>query len=196
MKHEKRLYPYFEGSKYISGFGWVPLEDVYGGTGGEKTKIRKAHRGAGGVRIAILAEGNGMTIVPFVMNSWSMDCYKFAGGKVEPGESLKEAAIRETLEETGIVLTEKDLTQLGEEMTDVKGYPLHFFVAHTDIVLYSKQIKREGDEGEIVAQFPYDVLRDKNFLNSPPSRDNPPLFWDHRKLAQLLDKYVEALVQQ
>ncbi|MDQ0975462.1 8-oxo-dGTP diphosphatase [Neobacillus niacini] len=37
---------------------------------------------------------------------------EFPGGKMEPGESLKEAAIREVYEETGATL--EDLTQIAE----------------------------------------------------------------------------------
>ncbi len=53
--------------------------------------------------------------------------FAFAGGKVEPGESLEEAARRELLEETGMVaggiVLLRDLVVEG-------GFHLHVFFAH------------------------------------------------------------------
>lgn len=54
--------------------------------------------------------------------------FAFAGGKVEPGESLEDAARRELLEETGIAAGEVTLLR---ELTVEGGFHLHVFFAHS-----------------------------------------------------------------
>lgn len=48
----------------------------------------------------------------WLLTNHSVRGLEFPGGKVEPGESLKEAAIREVYEETGATL--EDLSQIAE----------------------------------------------------------------------------------
>jgi 8-oxo-dGTP diphosphatase len=48
----------------------------------------------------------------WLLTKHSVRGLEFPGGKVEPGESLKEAAIREVYEETGATL--EDLSQIAE----------------------------------------------------------------------------------
>lgn len=47
-------------------------------------------------------------------------------GKMEEGETPLQAAVRETFEETGIVVNPKDLSEIGE-FPYVKGKRLHLF---------------------------------------------------------------------
>lgn len=145
----------------------------------------------GGVRVAVLGETpSGAYVLPLVMSSWAADYVKFPGGKIELGESPVDAAIRETEEETGVVLEKDELISLGDEVRDVNGHVIHFFVA----VIYAEHfvytLKRIGDDGEIVVLTMYDRFLDVDFLRGPASRENPPLFFDHRKLAEILKEYL------
>ena len=203
MKHEKIPYPFFPGSKYVEkAGGWIPLDELYGSGADTATKEKSPRRrrlgrerpenSRGAVRVAVLGRmTDGTIVIPLVMSGWAADCLKFPGGQIEPGEILIEAGIRETAEETGVLLTEEELIPLGEKMLDVKGYPMAFFVATIDASRFEGSLKKEGDEGEIVALTPYERLGDEDFLHGPMSRENPPLFFDHRKLAVLLKEYIE-----
>ena len=68
----------------------------------------------------------------------------FPGGKNEPGENLKETAIRETFEEIGI--SKDDITVLGE-LTEVFVPPSNFlispFIAYLDAAPQFKADKKE-----------------------------------------------------
>lgn len=61
---------------------------------------------------------------PPMMGQWSIP-----GGRVEPGETLEDAAIREVKEETGVNIALGDLVLVFD--TDMEGfsYKLHDFVA-------------------------------------------------------------------
>ncbi len=51
--------------------------------------------------------------------------FMLPGGKLEPGESAAEAAVREVAEELGVRLQVEDLTLLGEFEADAANEPGH-----------------------------------------------------------------------
>lgn len=56
--------------------------------------------------------------------------WQFPGGKVEPNELIKSAAVRELKEELGISITEKSLNPIGFEdyFLDNKHYVIFYFL--------------------------------------------------------------------
>jgi 8-oxo-dGTP diphosphatase len=72
-----------------------------------------------------------------VVRSAANDAFYVPGGKVEPGETLAEAAAREAKEETGISLSVADLRPFSEIVAPAYGRPgtdvrLVSFTAPTD----------------------------------------------------------------
>ncbi|MBS3793875.1 MAG: NUDIX domain-containing protein [Candidatus Thorarchaeota archaeon] len=87
--------------------------------------------------------------------------FSFVGGKVEPGEHIKEAAIREVTEETKAIYV-KQYEYLGvvsERLVDSEGNLLdHFLIFVNSAVIQSFQEKhREG----AMALFSVDDIRQK-----------------------------------
>jgi 8-oxo-dGTP pyrophosphatase MutT (NUDIX family) len=65
----------------------------------------------------------------------------FPGGKIEAGESLKAAASREMLEETGVVVPEADWQVVDSGLAP--EYELYKLVAQSDKVLHARQREDE-----------------------------------------------------
>jgi 8-oxo-dGTP pyrophosphatase MutT (NUDIX family) len=71
--------------------------------------------------VALLRDGHVLTV-----RKQGTERFMLVGGKLEPGESARDAALRETYEEVGLHLT--DATLLGEfhsEAANERGHTLH-----------------------------------------------------------------------
>ncbi len=93
-----------------------------------------------------------------------MGCINFPGGKKEPNESIKDCVIRETLEETGILI--KNPVEVGYiEFPGVDFY-VHVFKSTN----FSGEISENKEEVDAFWQdardIPYDKMReaDRDFL--------------------------------
>lgn len=85
----------------------------------------------------------------------NMGCINFPGGKKEPNESIKDCVIRETLEETGILI--KNPVEVGYiEFPGVDFY-VHVFKSTN----FSGEISENKEEVDAFWQDARDILYDK-----------------------------------
>lgn len=76
----------------------------------------------------ILITCNGCILLGHATGTPNWDIPK---GKIEEGESPIDGAVRETLEETGLVIDKEVLTEIGR-MSYIKGKDLHLFRLEVD----------------------------------------------------------------
>ena len=80
--------------------------------------------------LCMVSDGNGNILVEDRLDpSWPGIC--FPGGHIEPGESFTEAAIRETIEETGLTIEDPQLCGVKQFQTDSNARYVVFFYKAT-----------------------------------------------------------------
>jgi ADP-ribose pyrophosphatase YjhB (NUDIX family) len=81
--------------------------------------------------------------------------WTFPGGLVELGETLREAAERETYEETGIRVRARDVLEVVDSMVKGTGGRLRFHYSIIDVICrYVSGSPSAGDDVSEVAWFP------------------------------------------
>lgn len=106
------------------------------------------------------------------------------GGRVEPGENFLQAAIRETLEETGYVIEEKNI-QLSGVVKLEGGYQEDWMICFFKIKVPTKTIPLENntDDGKLiwlhkdqVLDSEYELVDDLNYLFKDIIESNQLIF--------------------
>jgi mutator protein MutT len=86
--------------------------------------------------------------------------WSFPGGRVEPGETLHEAVVRETLEETGLEVVVDRFVGFVERFGDEPA-PYHFVILDFAVtVLDPEQPPAAGDDAAEAMWVPFDDVGD------------------------------------
>lgn len=79
----------------------------------------------------MVKNAEGKILLVLRTNEPEAGCWTVPGGRVEPGETLEDAAVRETLEETGLrVAVDREVWSLDLANGADEVYEIHDFLAH------------------------------------------------------------------
>lgn len=103
---------------------------------------------------AVITDGSGRILLVRRGHEPGRGLWSVPGGKVEPGETLQEAAAREVLEETGLTVTiGRELWTVDVPTGDGRMYEIHDFKA----TLVGGTL-RAGDDADEAAWFTFEEL--------------------------------------
>lgn len=122
----------------------------------------KKHTTNGAVKIAILSPKGEIILVK---NPERPDpLWVLPGGSIEDGETVLEAAVRETRDETGFFLVEEDIKLVHQEVLG-KPYCPHLVFAVLDQRVFD-DFHRTGDEnGDLLLVQPFSLAEAKDMLD-------------------------------
>ena len=132
---------------------------------GQKTYVEAGGDCLPGAVLALLYPRNGKTHLVFIRRPQNVVHHKgqiaFPGGHVETGETPAEAAVREAMEEIGVVpSTLRLLGALTPLYIPPSGYCIYPFVAETDVP--PAFVPQTGEVDEIIEAPLADLLDDHN----------------------------------
>jgi len=101
---------------------------------------------AGGVRVVVIDENDRVLLVKHRYEAEGRDIWMLPGGSVEEGETSRDAAIREVLEETGLIISVGRLLWHVEEAGERGQRFVNFFLAN--VIGGRPELGRDPELGE------------------------------------------------
>jgi len=144
---------------------------------------------AGGVRVAVVDGDERVLFVKHRYEEEGRDVWMLPGGAIEDGENSRDAAIREVLEETGLVISVGRLLWHVEEAGERGQRFVNFFMA--DVIGGRPELGEDPELGEKqvldeIAFFSQEEIQDVGLLYPDWLRDE---LWKTLKNSNEIDSY-------
>lgn len=115
--------------------------------------------------VAIAYTKGGKLLTCETRSSFGVGIYTLVGGKVEPGETPVEAAIRETREETGLEITKDDFFEIANFIEPAASDP-NLMIDMT-LFVYKNEFHHDLRTSQEILKFKwYDISEDTESLSS------------------------------